>query len=94
MNVRRLFAVFALLAVGCGAAACIIGPKQDDPAEDRGIEDVGVGVDSGAFTSPDSAIAQQDSAQPPPSEGRGRASRPRVPALQRSVSRRSSAARR
>jgi hypothetical protein len=37
-HVRRAIAFLSLL-FACSVAACIIGPKQDDPAEDRGIED-------------------------------------------------------
>lgn len=44
-----------------GAAACIIGPKQDDPAEDRAVpgEDVGFNADAAGS---DGAVAVDDDA--------------------------------
>jgi len=38
--VRRAIAAISLF-VACAAAACVIGPKQDDPAEARAVEDAG-----------------------------------------------------
>jgi len=42
--VRRAIVVCVLL-FACGAAACIIGPKQDDPLTDRELTDAGAVLD-------------------------------------------------
>jgi hypothetical protein len=42
--VRRAIVVCVLL-FACGAAACIIGPKQDDPLSDRDLTDAGAVLD-------------------------------------------------
>jgi hypothetical protein len=47
MSVRRLFALGAFVALFT-MSACGIGPKQDDPLEDRAT-DSGLALDSGVF---------------------------------------------
>ncbi len=57
---RRVVAITALFL--CGLSACIIGPKQDDPAEDRAL------VDAGTIFADSTTAGNADTAAPPASD--------------------------
>ena len=59
MSARRVLGLGALL-VACVSAACIIGPKQDDPAEDRAMDDGGLALDSAFGGNSDTSVSGAD----------------------------------
>lgn len=62
---RRTIAALSFV-VACVVSACIIGPKQDDPANENALMDAGVIFgDTGRGGSPDAAAAD-DTAPPAP----------------------------
>lgn len=63
MNVRRTIAVVSVLT--CGLSACIIGPKQDDPADERMLQDAGVIFSDTSAGGGSDAPAVADTAAPP-----------------------------
>jgi hypothetical protein len=63
--VRRAVTVLVVMAA-CGAGACIIGPKQDDPNSDEvTLQDAGVVADTSPDFAPADLGTSTDSETPP-----------------------------
>jgi hypothetical protein len=71
---RRVALVGLATLLAASAVACVIGPKQDDPAGDKGIDtfaDAGFTLDASAPSDGAGTALNTDSASPPAAEAGG-----------------------